>query len=888
MTFTYDVAIDWDYTGTGAPDFSTLGDDITAYVMRCTGNQGVNSETENVAKEGKCTITLRNTDRRFSPNHAGSPLFGKLVLGKPVRVRGIEGSTDVTYFGFIKSIAPRAGGERVGTGGVLGEPICEIQCTDQIGRLMQSKFSTPVLVQRYAHELVQAVANRALNAPAATNELDFGANPSNNDTASVAQNINGELVNITYVFKTVLGSDAYQVLIGATKEDTLEHLCNAVNGGPGAGTTYTNATRPLGIATGVPVGYRYLMQRADPVRYYRLNELVGTTFDDIGSNGADATAVGGATLGAAGIVLDGNSVSFDGVDDYISLPTLDFANRSFSVEFWLFAASSPPTNQDLFSVFDSFNANKLVYLRLENNGRLTLDFYLTGGAIQTATGVIAFGSASNHVAITYDYSTTTAQIVVNGVVRATGTCGPYTGSSTPTVQLGAFTAAATYTKGTIDEPAIYFEALPVSTLLERYNAQLLATGIVFTATLPGTVGNTIAVAASGGAVSWTGANFSGGVDYPTSPANDFEASDTLIPFAGDDWQSDNTNGMTAIADIVKSEGTALFWAQRDGTLEFKDRGYIFRQGAVTPALVVSSTHQEAQATLSDEDTYNAVEVTIRPRRLKPQGVIAKTNNPVQVPPRSGVERWHNTPIGASSDGVDGSKVIKLQFTDAETGIRSAAQNVVLPLVATTNYTLNEQADGSGVDYTNGDPATGILYVFFSVVVNANNIEVSVVNRALGALYASLTIYGEALVKYEPITAVAEDEASQIAYGKRTLAVNLPLGSDQAYAEALAAYLLARYKEPQFRVKKLTFNNITSVNGVKLHALHLGDVIDYSDYQHAVSNELYMIRGVNWDWGSPQSGRFTTTFDVFKLDDAPYGVFDGGSPWGKFDEAVFGL
>lgn len=891
MGFTYSAKVDWDWAGSGTPDFTGTHDNITAYIMRCSGSQGINKETENVTSEGKCSLTLKNTDRRFSPKNSGSPLYGKLLVGKPVLIQGVEGSTVTTFFGTIKSITPKAGAQASGTNGVMSERTCEIECIDPIGKLRQSKFSVPVLTQRYAQELIQVAANRALEAPFATTSFTFSGNPSPGDTVAFSQTINGVSYGGTYTYVSSLGSVANEVLIGATKEESLEYLCAAINGGAGAGTTYTNATRPLGIATAVPQGYRYTVLPDAPVRFYHVNEPSGTNADDIGSNAADATLMNGAAFGASGLVVGSTAVTLDGTDDYISAPPLDFGNRSFSIELWFRGAASPPANQDVWSIFGAFAAKELAYLRLASNGQITLDFYLTGGAIQSAVGAVVV-TAINHIVVTYDYSTTTAKIIVNSAEVASGTVGPYTGTATPIIQVGGFTAAgANYVKGTVDEPAIYFKALTPERIAAHYGIRLTGTGIKLTATLSGTVGNGIGVSISSAAFS--GGGFSGGSDYPTYPANNFEATDALIPFAGDDWQSDSTNAMTAITDVVKSEGTALFWAQRDGSLEFKNRGFIFRQGADTPTLTLDSEFQDAQATLSDEDVYNSVEVTIKPRRLKAVGVVGKLNSPVQVPGSTGKERWdYNVKVngGVSSfDSTPGSKVIKVQFTDPDTGLRCAAQNVVLPLVASTHYTLNEQSDGSGVEYTYGDPATGILYVFFSVIVNANNIEVSVVNKALGDLYVrKLEIEGEALVKYEPITALAEDAASQLAYGKRTLAVNLPLGSSQPFAEAFAAYLLARYKEPQFRVKQISFNNITSVGGVKLHALRLGDVISYSDYQHAETGALYMIRGVSWDWGSPASGRFTTNFDVYKLDEAAYGVFDAAAPRGKFDQAVFGL
>jgi len=888
VTYTYDVAVDWDYLGSGAASFVGTHDDISAYVISCSGQMGINKEQANVADVGKCTLTLRNDDRRFSPKNAASPLYGKLLVGKPVRVRVTDGTTDTFFLGKIKSINPHSGGQATASNGVMSDRLCEIQCADVMDELSKAKLAAPVMTQRYAHELVQTVINKGLNAPYATATLTFTGNPANNDTASFTQTINGVSYGGTYTYKTVLGSAANEVLIGATREASLENLCAAINGAAGAGTTYTNATRPLGIVTAAPQGYRYVVLEDDPIRYHMMGEPSGTNADDIGANGMDATLQNGAAFGASALTLSDTAVTLDGTNDLISEPTIDFGNRSFSIGMWIRPGATPPANQDLWSIYDSFTANKLIYLRLTSTGQLTLDFYLTGGNIQTATGVIAF-PATYYVMVTYDYTSLTAKIIVGGVEQASGTCGPYTGSPLPTIQIGAFTAAGTNFKGIVGHWALFWKPLSAVRIAAHVGAQLLDTGIALTATLPGTVGNGIAIATSSSAFSSGTVFFAGGIDYPTDPANSFESTDTLIPFAGDDWQSDDTNALTALTAVVKTEGTALFWAQRDGSLEFKNRGYQFRRGAAAATLTLSSQHQDAAAELSDESVYNGIEVNIRPRRLKAVGVVGKINAPVMIPGRSGKDRWKsNTPITAAA-GTDGLKVVKVQFTDPDTGIRCAAQNVVLPLLATTHYTLNEKSDGTGVEYTNGDPATGILYVFFSAVVSASNIEVSIRNGALGDLYLrKLEIEAEALVKYEPITAVAEDAASQLAYGKRTLSVQLPLSGDQPFAEAYAKYLLGRYKEPEFRVKKLSFNNINDVGGVKLHKLPFGTVVSYTDYQHAESAAKYMLRGVSWNFGSPKSGRMSQTFDVFKLDDFPYAVFDGGTPRGKFDQSVFGL
>ena len=775
MAVTYSVYVDFDYSGTGAPDFTQPGDDISAYVIGCSGNIGISKETDCIAQVGKCSLTLRNTDRRFSPAYSSGAYYGKLTPGKPVKVVVNDGSTYPFFYGEIKSIQPSSGGQASGTNGVASDRLCRIECVDPMEKLRRTRIALPLMQSRYGHELLTAVINRALNAPAATGTVSFAGLPANNDWVQINTALNGVDYGIRYTFKTSLGSAANEVLIGATVEETIDNLRNAINGGPGAGTAYTAATVPLEIATAAPVGsyYRKVLED-EPIRYYRLSEPSGTNADDLGSNSADATYVGAPTLGATGLVTGDNATSFSGTGQYVSVPTLDMSSRAISVEFLISPAASPPANQDIFSIFGAFVAGQASYLRLFSTGDLTYDAYLTGGSISTPAGVIGFAGGTYHVVLTYDPVTDTSKIYVNSTAQATGSAGPYSGTALPAIQFGAFTAAGgNPLKGVGDEFAIYFKVLSPERVAAHYAARLTTPGVQITAAIPGAVGNGIALTVSGANLSVSSAFLAGGIDYPTSPANSFESAGELIPFAGDDWQSDNTNALTALTDAVKNEGTGLFWAARSGAFTFKNQGYIFRRGAVAASLTLSSEQEDAEITGGDDDLYNAVEVTIKPRESKATGVVGKINAPVLIPGRWGTERWDgNSPITLTEQGV---KVIKIQFADPDTGLRCAATNLVLPLLPTTNYEIYETVGDPYPGYTNGDPVTGKQYVFFSQAVNATSMEVSVVNKALGPLYVTkLEVTGKALVKYNPYTAVAEDSSSQALYGKRTLTIQLPL------------------------------------------------------------------------------------------------------------------
>lgn len=59
-----------------------------------------------------------------------------------------------------------------------------------------------------------------------------------------------------------------------------------------------------------------------PVGYWRLGESSGTNADDASDYGLDGTYTGGVTLGAAAMLVDGDTAaSFDGTDDWVSVAT---------------------------------------------------------------------------------------------------------------------------------------------------------------------------------------------------------------------------------------------------------------------------------------------------------------------------------------------------------------------------------------------------------------------------------------------------------------------------------------------------------------------------------------------------------------------------------------
>lgn len=107
MSITYEVKVDWDAADwLVTPDFSEAIDDISSYVKSVYTDRGKKVELGN-APAGTLDITLNNSDKRFSPLNASSPLYDKMRPWLPVRVRAIvTGGEAITFYaGFISRIS---------------------------------------------------------------------------------------------------------------------------------------------------------------------------------------------------------------------------------------------------------------------------------------------------------------------------------------------------------------------------------------------------------------------------------------------------------------------------------------------------------------------------------------------------------------------------------------------------------------------------------------------------------------------------------------------------------------------------------------------------------------------------------------------------------------
>ena len=163
--------------------------------------------------------------------------------------------------------------------------------------------------------------------------------------------------------------------------------------------------------------------------------------------------------------------------------------------------------------------------------------------------------------------------------------------------------------------------------------------------------------------------------------------------------------------------------------------------------------------------------------------------------------------------------------------------------------------------------TGIQFADVNIVYGSENLY----NR-ISLANADLT----------PEEAFADDADSQALYGPRTLSQSGLLVQDPAQLQFLADFLLAKYKEPQYRFETVTvvMDTLTTENQDKVLDLEIGDIVlvrfEPSDIPPAIEQYCRII-GINHDW-NPGSKNISFAlerldFAIFILDDAVLGQLD---------------
>jgi hypothetical protein len=111
-----------------------------------------------------------------------------------------------------------------------------------------------------------------------------------------------------------------------------------------------------------------------------------------------------------------------------------------------------------------------------------------------------------------------------------------------------------------------------------------------------------------------------------------------------------------------------------------------------------------------------------------------------------------------------------------------------------------------------------------------------------------------------------------------------LATSQRWAEGVAAAELANHKDPQYRVKALTYTNPTlaGTDGYNIMYYPIGHMMYLTDYQSGVTDVPHVITGKQISLAADKS--FSLTWSVRPLTLYNYDFWDNGN----WDSALWGI
>ena len=156
---------------------------------------------------------------------------------------------------------------------------------------------------------------------------------------------------------------------------------------------------------------------------------------------------------------------------------------------------------------------------------------------------------------------------------------------------------------------------------------------------------------------------------------------------------------------------------------------------------------------------------------------------------------------------------------------------------------------------------------------------------LGVVYGSEQLYNRIVLTNDqifPDEAIAEDAQSQLIYGPRSYTINGLLNNEATDLQFLADFLLARFKEPQYRFESLSvvLDVLSEAQQNEVLDLEIGDIVQVrftpSGIPPAIEQYVRVI-GISHDWQNNEK-RINLSlerldFSLFILDSPVLGILD---------------
>lgn len=288
-----------------------------------------------------------------------------------------------------------------------------------------------------------------------------------------------------------------------------------------------------------------------------------------------------------------------------------------------------------------------------------------------------------------------------------------------------------------------------------------------------------------------------------------EVGSKTFPYAS--WL--RTSALDAIQQVVDSE-MGVFFIGADGAPVFHNRYH--RLLTTTPAATLNGTMAGLNYRLTADDVYNEALVTCYPREVGTVGELW---------------RWLEAPRLLSPGE---SVTLEAEYTDSN-GSACEGSAVVSP-VATTDYTANRLADGSGDDLT-----ANITVSDFTAY--GRHAQMTVTNTGTATVYVTLLrIRGTPITVPSPVTMRSSDAASIATYGLLTISLDQPLETSADAARDAAAYLVQTYASPPDRIA-LTVRPADAARTDAMAILDLNNLVSVTETDSGLAASGFFINQI---------------------------------------------
>lgn len=317
-------------------------------------------------------------------------------------------------------------------------------------------------------------------------------------------------------------------------------------------------------------------------------------------------------------------------------------------------------------------------------------------------------------------------------------------------------------------------------------------------------------------------------NWPALWGRDIQATTAALPY----WWTRGKRALSELNDLADSVA-GVFYCKANGAARFMTSAY---SGAAAAVITQSEVLRQIVLPQPWEVIRNYIRIGVNPRSTQAAAVLWELNEVPSIQNDETLERWAT-----------------YSYNNQE-----VPASVIIEPVATTDYTANSAADGSGTNYTAN-------IVITRTSVNGTTSKIQIYNSGPAAYITFLQLRGTAVYINNSFEIISQDAVSQAQYGRRNLRINSDWIQSTFDAQMLANWLIG------YLPNSLYFPIVTIENRPDIQfSADLFDTVQFSSTTLGIPPTYYRCGYIEHRW-AVENGNSTIT--TWKLEGVPVVVGD---------------